>query len=255
MSMEFTLRRISPGFLKALQDFGELTFDLFWKSDLIDDDDFWTEDKIQEEFFSNGKSEFQDFPRELMLPILSEGCEIFRCLDKSFSVNGQFAEGIHFLLAGKHQFYRHDFIVKEVSPVIPPSNEKTITLVNALVGKHEIKHETGIYVSYLTAIEVEEAVDSLPKILNDDFDVRWKILQDLDQNSEYLPPDREDPILNAEMIASMKRYRRLFQKRLHCSFSERFHPNEPRQFLQNELFPFLLEAKQLGCGVLSSRAY
>ena len=50
MGTEFAIRRISPGLLKALQDFSKLTVDLFWKSDLIDDDDFWTEDKIQKDF-------------------------------------------------------------------------------------------------------------------------------------------------------------------------------------------------------------
>lgn len=255
MSIEFALRRISTGFLKALQDFGELTFDLFSESYLIDEDDFWTEDKIQEDFFSNDKSEFQDFPRELMLPILSEGCEIFRSLDKSLSVNGKFIEGIHFLLAGKHQFYRHNFIVKEVSPVISPAIGKTITLVNALVGKHEIKNEAGFYVSYLTAIEVEEVVNSLPKILNDDFDVRWKMLQDIDRDSEYWQSYQEAPKWNAETIDFMKRFRDSFEERLRQSFSERFYPNEPRQFLQDELFPFLLKARQFGCGVLLSRAY
>ena len=44
--------------------------------------------------------------------------------------------------------------------------------MNVLVGKHEIKKEAGLYVSCLTAIEVEEAVNSLSKILNDDFDLR-----------------------------------------------------------------------------------
>ena len=104
MGTELALRRIAPGLLKALQDFGELTVDLFWKSDLIDDDNFWTEDKIQKDFFSKDNSEFKDFSRELMLSILSEGCKLSRSLDRSSSSghNGWFIEAIHFLLAGKH---------------------------------------------------------------------------------------------------------------------------------------------------------
>ena len=257
MSTEFALRRISSGFLKALQDFGELTFDLFWESDLIDYDEFWTEDKIQTDFFSKDTCEFKDFPRELMLPILSEGCELFRSLDRRSSSghNGWFIEAIHFLLAGKHQFYRHDFISKEVSPVSSSSNGKLITLVNVLVGKHEIKKEAGFYVSYLTAIEVEEAVNSLSKILNDNFDLRWKMLQDLDQDSEYFPPYQEDPKWDAEMIDSMKRYHHSLEEGLRRSFSDQFHPHEAREFLQDELVPFLAEARQGRCGILLSRAY
>ncbi|HEY9824206.1 MAG TPA: hypothetical protein V6D19_02075 [Stenomitos sp.] len=249
MSVEFALWRISPEFVKALQDFGGFAFDLFWESDLIDDDDLWTEDKIQENFFSDGKSYFQDFPRDLMLPILSEGCEIFRSLDKSFSTNGKFVEGIHFLLAGKHQFHRHDFIVKEVSLL----DDRTLILVNVLVGMHKVKEEAGLYVTYLTAVEVEAAARFLPRIFNDDFDMRWKMLQELDQGSEYLPPYHENPQWTQEMIDSEKRWRHSFKERLRRSFSERFHPEEPRQFLQDELLPFLLKAGQLGCGVLASR--
>jgi hypothetical protein len=251
MSVEFALRRISPEFVKALQDCGELTFDLFWESDLIDDNELWTEDKIQEDFFSDGKSYFQDFPRALMLPILSEGCEIFRSLDKSFSTNGKFVEGIHFLLAGKHHFYRHDFIVKELTS----ASGQTITLVNVLVGSNEIKKEAGFHVSYLTSREVEEAIKFLPKVLKDDFAVRWRTLQELDQDSAYLPPYHEDPVWDAQMIDFMKRWRQSSEEWLQQSFSERFYPEEPRQFLQDELFPFLLKACQTGCGVLVSQSY
>lgn len=252
MSIEFALRRISTELVKTLQDFGEPAFDLFWASDLIDDDDLWTEDKIQEYFFSDGKSFFQDFPRDLMLPILIEGCEISRSLDKSFSTDGAFVECIHFLLAGKRQFHQHDFIVKEVS--FP--DDRTLTLINVLVGMHEIKEEADFYASYLTAIEVEAVVKFLPKIFNDKFDMRWKMLQELEQGSEYFQPYHEDPQRTEEMIDSIKRWRHSCEERLHRSFSESFfHPEEPRQFIQDELFPFLVKASQLGCGVLASRAH
>jgi hypothetical protein len=252
----FELMRISPGFVKALQDFGNLALDLFWESDQIGIS--WTEDKIQEYFFSNGKSEFQDFPKDLMLSILREGCDIFNSFsfDKCFKDNLLFVESIHFLLAGKHGFYRHAFIVKEVFPVISPANEKPITLVNVLVGKHEIKNEADVNVSYLTAIEVEEAVNVFPKILNDNLELRWKMLQELDQDLEYFPPLGKDSNWSAEMIDLVKQSRRELEERLRRSFSERFGRNEdPRQFLQDVLFPFLLEARQRGCGVLLFRFY
>lgn len=252
MSTEFSLWRISPECVKALQDFGEPAFDLLWESDLVDDDDFWTENKIQEDYFSDGKSYFQDFPRDLMLTILSEGCEISRSLDKSFSVNGNFVEGIHFLLAGKRQFYRHDFIVKEVSL---PDEQAFLTLANVLVGMREAKEEAGLYASYLTADEVEAAVKVLPNILNDDFDMRWKRLQEMDQGSEYLRPYHQEPWWTEEIIESIKRSRQAYKERLRRSFSESFHPEEPRQFLHDELFPFLVEASRLGCGLLASRSY
>jgi hypothetical protein len=251
MSVELSLRRISSELVEAFQNGGELAFDLFWASDFIDDEDVWTEGKIDEEFFSNDKSKFQDFPRALMLPILNEGCEIFRSLDRNLWTNGKFTEGIHFLLSGKHQFYRHDFTVREVTSV----DNKMLTLVSVLAGRHEIKDESGLYASYLTSIEVKEAAKFLPKILDDDFDDRWRVLQELDQGSEYLPPYYEDPKWDAEIIDFNKRWRRSFEDRLQLPFSERFYPEEPRQFLRDELLPFLQAASHFGHGVISCRNY
>jgi hypothetical protein len=251
MSVELSLRRISPELVKALQDFGELAFDLFWESDLVEEEDSWTEGKIDDEYFSGDKSEFQNFPRDLMLSILSEGCEIFRSLDRSLWTNGNFTEGIHFLLSGKHQFHRNDFTVREVAS----TDNEMIALVNVLVGKYEIKNEPGLYASYLTSIEVKEAAKFLPKVLKDDFDLRWRVLQELDQGSEYLLPYYEDPRWDAEQIDSIQQWRRSFKERLQLPFSERFYPEQPRQFLQDELLPFLEAASHFGHGVISCRGY
>jgi hypothetical protein len=112
MGTEFSLKKVSPALIQAFEDFGEMGFNVFDKADLLDEDEGdWTEDRIDEFFYSDGESEFPGFPRERILPILLEGQQIDQSLDRSESFNGRFIEGVNFLLAGKRQFHFQDFII------------------------------------------------------------------------------------------------------------------------------------------------
>ena len=232
MGTEFTLKKVSPTLIQVFEEFGELGFDIFDKSDLLDEDEgCWTEDKIDEFFYSDEKMAFPALLRERILEILLEGQQIDRSDDLSESFNGRFIEGINFLLAGKRQFYQQDFVVKFIS--YPGNVGNSIVLVNSLVGRSKIKEKLGLYASYLKSVEVKEVTDFLPRILDDDFEMRWKALQELDDHSEYFSSHHVDP----------------------SSFSQIFDTHEVREFIQDELLPFLQKTKELGYGILSRRSY
>jgi hypothetical protein len=225
MGTEFVLKRVSPSLVQVFEEFGELGFDIFEESDLLDEDEGeWTEDKVEKFFYSGGKLEFQDFPKERTLLILSEGQTISQSSNLSVSFNGKLVGCIHALWAGKCNLYRQDFIVKEVPH--PHKNTDLLVLVNALVGRVQLKNELGLYASYLTSAEVKETTDFLPRVINDDYKARWQALYRSDKNTS--PPYPEELRVNEETIYLI---------------------------IRDELLPFLVETTHLGYGILSRRSY
>jgi hypothetical protein len=225
MGTEFVLNKVSPSLIQVFEEFGELGFDVFWESDLLDENEgCWTEDKVERFFYSEGKCKFQDFPKKLILPVLSEGQTISQSLNLANSFNGKLIECIHSLWAGKRQFYRHNFIVREA----PHShrNAGLLILVNALVGRVQLKNAPGLYASYLTSAEVKEATNFLPRIIDEDYEARWHTLYPSDQDTSLSYP--EELRVNKETISLI---------------------------IRDELLPFLVETIDLGYGILSRRCY
>jgi hypothetical protein len=225
MGTEFVLKRVSPSLIQVFEEYGELGFDIFEEhASLDDDEEEWTEDKVEQLIYSGGDPKFHNFPRELVLPVLQEGRAIWKSLDLSVSFNGKLIACINALWAGKCDLYRHDFIIQEVQ--CQSRNVDPFVLVNALVGRVQLKNELGLYASYLTPAEIKEATDFLPRIIDEDYETRWNRLY-LSDTGDVLPYPEELQV-NGETIYLI---------------------------IRDELLPFLVKSAICGYGILSRRSY
>jgi hypothetical protein len=225
MSSEFYFRKVAPFVIQAIETHGELAFDTFWKGDWVDD--FENEEEIQNIFRVLGQVERLNQQRDIFFPLLREGNHVQEFLQDCHSENGWEIREYNFLIAGRYQHcYETDFLIREVE--LNQTPEKLL-LVNALVGYRKIRHVMGEDSTYFRPSDVCEIVKWLPKILDEDLALRWQRLQMLYPN-EYLPP-----------------------KSLQDAFSG--DSEWPRRFLQETWLPFLQDAANRGCGILTVCGY
>ena len=256
ISTKFIIWRISSHLIDCFAKFDKLAFDVFWLGDLFDDfNDFQA---INEVFSDEDEKSLPDILGNSFLSILQEGISLRKSYNKVMSFDGSFIEGIHFLLSGKRQFYQHDFIVDRF--FLAKKNHLKITLVNCLVGCRKIEKKTGMSVTYLQNIEVQEVISGLLEILKDDFEIRWKTLQQIDRDSVYFdsPTEKSLPENLSRDFGQrfIQSYLEKMKYRNSLSFSEFFrNVNEPRYFIEKTLLPFFLATIESHCGILLTRCY
>lgn len=286
MSSEFIFYRCSTQLVEAIEQFGRPAFDLFWDGDLIDENEIWTKKKIKEIFSVEERDKFDDLLGDLCLPILIEGQEASEREDGRLSINGDFIEGVHFLLAGKRQFTHCDFLTKKVLLDLMRLSSGKIILVNLIKGGHKIERGDGPDATLLRSDEIEEIIDALKIILDDDFEARWKFLKEYDRDSSYGSnyedpkwaeailatcrnyyhknrniltnvPDFEDPKWAEDLIKSSREFAGQYRERLDyrhsLSFREFFYDsNKPKRFIEQDLLPLLQNAANSDCGILTA---
>jgi hypothetical protein len=290
VSSSFIFYQCSPKLTEAIQNFGCLAVDTFWNGQLLDEDEekwtevIWTEAHIQATFDLEAQTKLDHLPKDLCLFLLQAGWEASNQKFGRLDVDGSFMGGIHFLLTGKRQLTHCDFLTKELH-LGPSGNLGTrIILINGIRGGLQIDRGEGPDVNLLAPEDLQVTLESFAKILEDDFESRWKILQDLDKDTRYGPdyddpqwaklilancrryyresknklkiiPDDEDPRWAEETIRSAResaqKYRQMLDRRHGLSLPEFFHGSEgPKKFIATELMPMFQTAHHSGCGIL-----
>jgi Domain of unknown function (DUF1877) len=201
MSVEYLAYQVSPFLIQKLEEKGHNVFNLFWEADLV------------EEFEElQGYVEDGDLNLEILgedaVAIFEEAKSFYDSDKITIDVDGKWAEPLNLVLTGCASFEASDFLV---------SNEldgEPLLLVSALTGCHSIEN-MDMPVFYMLPLEVQEIANTLPQILNENLDERWKRLRHKIRTGE-----------------------------------DYFSADEAYEFLKEQLIPFYDQASQNGYGVL-----
>ncbi len=168
MSQQLLMWSVSPFLIQQLEIGGVVTLAVFFEAD-EDNEDFEAEEFAQDfgiELSEIAKLNTTDIVKEA---IAAEERNVIE-------IQGNYAEIIHFLLAGDDfstlaGVKSLDFIVREYI-----ADESRCLLVNALVGSKKVKDAEDYVASYLSPTEVREISMALLKIEEENFKERCQVL-------------------------------------------------------------------------------